>query len=79
MRETLPEIAYSGIDRDLIEIAKMFDNVTYINPLKTLCTDNICPLVIDGKLVYKNNNHLNIHGADLILNDAFLELGIRNE
>jgi peptidoglycan/LPS O-acetylase OafA/YrhL len=40
--------------------------VIVLDPVPIFCPNNICSIVIDGKIVYKNGGHLNTTGAMLL-------------
>lgn len=50
----------------LITEAKKWKNVKVIDSWSVLCKDNQCPLVREGRPLYKDENHLSIFGNEII-------------
>ena len=47
------------------------DNVHYINPLDTFCTEQICRQNIEFNLLYKDRHHLTESGAAMLAADIY--------
>lgn len=55
---------FSGPYRGVLEIiVKKNPSVKLIEVQKYFCNSNFCSMVNDNKLLYRNNNHLNINGS----------------
>jgi SGNH domain-containing protein len=55
-----------GVDAALTRIAAGRPALRIWSPLDTLCPMGRCPSVIDGRLLYRNRNHLTIDGSALL-------------
>ncbi len=53
------------IDRQLTALGDM-DGVAVVRPVNTLCDAARCPTWIDGRAVYKDDDHLSLEGAMLL-------------
>ena len=42
------------------------DNVVIVHPYKILCKEELCKSIINNKVLYRDNNHLNLEGAKLL-------------
>ena len=47
------------------------DKLIAVNPFNSLCTRSNCPAVKNGRLLYVDDNHLNIYGASLVFDEIF--------
>lgn len=56
-------IWYNGI---LKKVASDYDNVTLFNAFDSLCNKEICPIVKDGQVLYRDDNHVSNAGARLL-------------
>jgi peptidoglycan/LPS O-acetylase OafA/YrhL len=54
----------------LKELAQEFPQVEWFESWRALCDDKYCHAMIDGRLVYRDNNHLSYHG-DLLVGQQF--------
>ena len=63
-------------------LAVEIKDVAVINPESIFCDDKICSMVDNGKILYRDFNHLNIEGSKLFGNwlvDRHREKIIRQE
>lgn len=67
------KISKTDVDKrnfDYIEItksvAKLFDNVKVVNLQDSLCDNDFCYGVKNGKLLYRDSDHLNPYGAEYV-------------
>jgi hypothetical protein len=51
----------------LQELSKNFPELVVINPRETLCDEDYCPILKDGKLYYFDNNHLTKFSSDIVV------------
>lgn len=61
-----------GKEYIVYEIEKRFPSITIIDLNDVMCNDKTCDYEINGSIVYRNGNHLNTSGAELIAN-RFIE------
>lgn len=57
------------------EIKKRFPSITIIDLNEVMCNGKTCDYEIDGSIVFRDDNHLNISGAELIAK-KFINKGI---
>jgi hypothetical protein len=58
------QLAYrADVIRVLTSIAKNNDRVRHADPLHQLCDGNDCPILLDGVVLYKDDDHLSASGA----------------
>ena len=55
--------AYIG---DLAAVVEANSGTQLIDTAHRLCTASVCSMAADGKLLYRDQNHLNINGSRLI-------------
>lgn len=61
----------SFVDRSIsIEHYIVSEEIDLITPKKLLCKNDNCELIVAGQVLYFDNNHLTVKGADLIVNEA---------
>ena len=67
---------YGGLREDLIWVARK-SNVTYIDPLESLCSKTVCPSQdANGFEIYKDSGHLSV---EFVMNHAsFIDKAITN-
>ena len=53
----------------LKKVAKDYDNITLFNAFDSLCDGNICPIIKNGKLLYRDDDHVSNEGARMIAKD----------
>ncbi|MDY6421377.1 MAG: SGNH hydrolase domain-containing protein [Succinivibrio dextrinosolvens] len=46
-----------------------YDNVTLFNAFDSLCNKEICPIVKDGQVLYRDDDHISNAGARLLAKD----------
>ena len=51
------------------KVAKDYDNITLFNAFDSLCDGNICPIIKNGKLLYRDDDHVSNEGARMIAKD----------
>ena len=59
-------IWYNGI---LKKVAKDYDNVTLFNAFDSLCNEETCPIVKDGQVLYRDDDHVSNAGSRLLAKD----------
>ena len=62
-------------DYIVYEIHRKYPQVTIINLNDVMCYDTSCNYEIDNSIVYRNGNHLNTSGANLLAKKYILEKG----
>jgi peptidoglycan/LPS O-acetylase OafA/YrhL len=50
----------------LVAVAKRDARVTYVPLSQYLCASGSCTMVMGGKLLYRDNNHLNLNGSSMV-------------
>jgi peptidoglycan/LPS O-acetylase OafA/YrhL len=53
-------------------VAKTHANVKLVDTAKYLCPSEVCTMAMDGKILYRDNNHLNLNGTRYVAK-KFLE------
>ena len=57
-------------DRDTYPILQLIENehknVNILNTAEYFCGEGVCNMAKDGKLFYRDNNHLNINGSRFV-------------
>ncbi len=61
---------YSSTNALLERFAASHDNVFYVDPMAVFCNDDYCQLVRNGKVLYRDDNHLGFHGAGILVEYA---------
>lgn len=51
---------------DLEEVVRINPGVEWIEISSLMCTDTVCSMASNGKLFYRDNNHLNIPGSQFV-------------
>ena len=59
---TQPESHYT-INTRLAAFAREHDNVHYVHPNDSLCTDGMCQVIDDGEPMHSDRSHLSVFGA----------------
>ena len=61
--------------RLLNQVALKFPQVIFVDPSSYLCSEGSCPVVVNGKSVFKDENHLSYSGS-LLLGERLYDSGI---
>ncbi len=64
---------YTGYQIMLNQIVKENKKIELIKSRKYFCTENKCSMLINNKLYYRDNNHLNSEGSKYIANKIILD------
>ena len=59
-------LEYQKTREILIEEASKWDNVKVIDPVELLCPHDKCPIQLNGKLLYVDDNHLSVFGNEIL-------------
>lgn len=73
--QTVPRAEYLEFRRsyeDILKKAADLPNVTVIDPLDLYCGVDVCPGLLGGTLLYRDDNHLSAFGSDQLVS-AFLD------
>ncbi len=62
-------IHQNGYRKTVEAASKRFKNVTIYDPTRVFCFNDVCNSVIDERLVYRDDNHINQFGSALVLQD----------
>lgn len=65
----LAKANYKSLSKLFSNIENRYDNLHYVDPVRSLCDENVCKLVEDNKLLYKDDNHLSYDGSHLLLKE----------
>ena len=53
----------------LKKVSKDYDNVTLVNAFDSLCDQETCPITRNGRLLYRDDDHVSNEGASMIAKD----------
>lgn len=53
----------------LKNVSKDYDKITLVNAFDSLCNKEICPLTRNGRLLYRDDDHVSNEGARMIAKD----------
>ncbi|WP_166184955.1 MULTISPECIES: acyltransferase family protein [unclassified Providencia] len=64
----------SDIDRDIIKLPQMYDNVHYINAAMSICNSTDCTIIDGNTPLFTDTNHLTKHGSSIVGKYIFDEI-----
>ena len=64
----------SNLTFQIIKEIKEIEEIVVINTSDIFCDDKLCKLKIDGNLLYFDDNHLSLYGADIVSKKILNEL-----
>ncbi len=56
------------------ELVASYPDVLFYDPQKKLCSNGVCKIIDNGKLLYSDWNHLSRYGSSFLANDIFMQL-----
>lgn len=62
----------------LTKVSKDYDNVTLVSAFDSLCDHEHCPIVRNGKMLYRDDDHISNEGARIISKDLIKILRLSN-
>ena len=65
---------YFYINQGLKDIASKNNNLYFFNAIETICPNSKCNFYLDGKLIYRDSNHITNYAANNMVAPALLKL-----
>lgn len=67
---------HTRTEKILTDIAKDYDNISFISPVEALCEQDACPTFFNDELIYRDSNHLRLNLSLETLNVLDEKLGL---